>query len=163
LSLSGHVSDGWAALSPVEKRDFIRQGVLTGGSAAEEFTLISIRTEARREGGERWIFQYGDRFGKPVQDRPGFLHVAVDRDSRRVALDFAQVNRAGFGKEALSKITSSSSVVSDSEIIMDPYDHSTNITLSLKKRSGIRLSTEGSEKGQLTLEIVPISDEGKKL
>jgi hypothetical protein len=145
-------------VGPGQKSPLVRSGVVTGGQAADEFTLISIRTEALASGGERWIFQYGDRFGKPFADprmQPGFFHIGIDKSSRRIVMDLAQVHRTGFGAEALAKLAAESGLVGESDMVMDPHDRSTSVTLSLKVPSVMRVVQAESPKGRIVLEIAP--------
>jgi hypothetical protein len=150
----------WAAPHPLKFEEPQKRGVITGGLAADEFTLVSIRKESRLKGTERWVFQYGDRLGKPLERVTGFFHISIDRNSKRIVLDFAQVNRLGFNQEALDKLTNGSALVASAAMSMDPHDQSTNMVFSLKRAAAIRVLREEMEKGRLVVEIVPANDVG---
>jgi hypothetical protein len=152
-------------VGPGQKSPLVRSGVVAGGQAADEFTLISIRTETLPNGGERWILQYGDRFGKPFAEsriQPGFFHIGLDKSSRRIVMDLAQVHHTGFGMETLAKLTADSRLVRESDMIMDPHDRSTSVTLSLDVPVLMKVVQEDSPHGRLVLEIVPAENQRKK-
>lgn len=133
----------------------IRSGVLTGGVAGDTFTLTKITRQAGRSGMEKWVLTYGDREGRPVPTGPGFFHVNVDRNGRRVVIDLAQVHKTAVDATQLEKMARTSSLIATTDMIMDPQDRSTNITLNMKSAVAVRVANERSQGGQLVLEISP--------
>ncbi len=144
------------ALQPGKISAPIASGVLTGGRADEEFTLLKITREAARGGIEKWTILYGDRQGKPIQQQPGYYHLTVDRNSRRLVLDLAQVYKTAVDRKQLEKMTKASTVVAASEMVMDPQDRSTNLTLNMKSAVEVRVSAEESDEGKLVLLMKPV-------
>jgi hypothetical protein len=133
----------------------ISAGVLTGGMAQDAFTLTKITRQPSRNGAERWTLTYGDREGRPVPSGPGFFHVAVDRNGRRVVIDLAQVHRTAVDGAQLEKMARGSALVATTDMIMDPQDRSTNITMNMKSAVAVRVASDRSAGGQLVLEISP--------
>jgi hypothetical protein len=133
----------------------ISNGVFTGGSAQAAFTLTKITRQAGRNGTEKWTLTYGDREGKPVPSGPGFFHVSVDRNGRRVVIDLAQVHRTAVDGVELEKMARGSNLVATTDMIMDPQDRSTNITMNMKSAVAVRVANERTSGGQLVLEISP--------
>lgn len=140
-------------VKPGQVSPAIGAGAIAGGRAADEFSLLSVVRTPLKGGGEKLVITYGDRFGKPVKGEPGFFHVALDRDSRRVVIDLAQVSRTAVDPVDLGKILSSSKFVSGSDMTMDPHDGSTNITLSLKSPVTIKVAAMAGETGRLAIEM----------
>lgn len=149
-----------AALAPIQVKPGkisppIHSGVIEGGLAADEFSIYSIERAATPEGSERLLITYGDRFGKAHKGEPGFFHIAMDRGSRRVILDLAQVPRTAVDQNDLAKILRQSLFVASSDMTMDPHDASTNITLNLKSPVSISVSAESGELSRLVVEMRP--------
>lgn len=142
-------------LTPNKISPPISDGAAQGGTAADSFTLTKITREAAPNGGEKWIIGYGDRGGAPLVAGPGFFQVAVDRNSRRVLIDLAQVARSLVATNALDKIVKESNIVASSDLTMDPLDHSTNITLNTKSPVAVRVVSETAGGGRLVLHLTP--------
>ena len=139
----------------------ISNGVVTGGSAANEFTLLRVNREpmakqGRNQGGEKWTLTYGDRMGRPLGQEIGFFHINVDRHAKRVVIDLAQVNRSSIDRSALIRLTQGSQIVANSEMVMDPQDRSTNLTLNMRSPVEVKILNKGTVGGQLVLFISPI-------
>ena len=69
-------------VKPGKTSPLISEGVLSGGMAAEEFSLLGVRSEVGRQKAERVILTYGDRLGQPWKQEPGFFHIVLDRAGR---------------------------------------------------------------------------------
>ncbi len=119
----------------------IQSGVLVGGQSGAEFSLLGIQTESLKGSGERLVLLYGDRYGNSLKNEPGFYHVSLDRNARRLVIDLAQVSRTAVDPMKLSRILAASQLVSSSEMTMDPSDGSTNITLVLKEPARLKVTT----------------------
>jgi hypothetical protein len=128
-------------------------GALFGGQAGEEFSIIAINENKIRDGVERVIISYGDRSGRPLRGTPGYFHVAVDRDGKRLAIDLAQVSRTAIDQKDLAKILSKSQLISSSDMTMDPQDGSTNITLNLRQSAQVSMTAEADGQGRIVLEL----------
>jgi hypothetical protein len=152
-------------------------GVVIGGQSRDEFSLIGARSEnfevvsndrtsnvragshgIKREG-ERLILLYGDRFGSPMKGDPGFFHVALDRDSRRVVIDLAQIRKTAVEPAKLARLLSASKIVASSDMTMDPYDGSTNITLNLKVPARLRAASIGGDQSRVVIELQPLGND----
>ena len=135
----------------------ISGGALAGGRAGTEFSLLTVRSELTASG-ERLTLAYGDSRGLPLLAEPGFFHIVLDRDSKRVVVDLAQVTRTAVDPAKLSRILSASKYVAHSEMVMDPHDGSTNITLTTRMPVQIKVTPqtgEGREPGRLYIDIKP--------
>ncbi len=81
---------------------------------------------------ERLTMKFGDKNGAPLIV-PGFFHMAVDEDGRRLILDLSQVQQTSVDKADLRAMLKQSELIRDVEITMDPVDKSTNITFLMKR------------------------------
>jgi hypothetical protein len=147
-----------AALAPLQVKPGkvnspIRAGALAGGQAGDEFSILAIERSAGEGDREKLVISYGDRFGKPIQGETGFFHVALDRGSRRVVIDLAQVSRTAVDQADLTRILASSRFISSSDMTMDPQDGSTNITLNLRSPAQLTVQAERGERGRLIIEL----------
>lgn len=142
----------------------IQSGVFIGGQAQDEFSLLSVRNDsASGTLGERVILNFGDRFGAPYKGEPGFFHVVLDRNAQRVVIDLAQMRKTAVDGKKLAQILSKSKNISSSDISMDPFDGSTNITLTMKQPIHIKIGTGGVtevkselDNARLVIDISPI-------
>lgn len=140
----------------------IKTGVAIGGQAGVEFSLLSVQSEASPEG-ERLILGYGDRYGNSLKAEPGFYQIALDRDARRLVIDLAQVNKTAVDPQKLARILLASKLVASSEITMDPYDGSTNITLLLKEPVRLKVGSDIGRQASVVIELERIAGEaGRK-
>ena len=137
----------------------MQSGVTIGGQAADEFSLLSVKTEMIDGAGtERMTLGYGDRFGVPVKSEPGFFHVALDRNAQRIVIDLAQMRKTAVDAQKLARTMMMSKYVVSSDITMDPFDGSTNITLITKVPITMKVASmgkEGSEQARILIDIRP--------
>lgn len=112
--------------------------VVSGGIAKakniEPLSLLQVQKSGTSEANksERITMKFGDKNGAPLSE-PGFFHLAVDEDGRRVILDLAQVQQTSVDKADLRAMVKRSELIRDAEITMDPVDKSTNITFYMKR------------------------------
>ncbi len=139
----------------------IESGVLLGGKSADEFSILNVEAKAE-SASERLVISYGDRLGKPFRGEPGYFQVALDRESRRIVIDLAQVNRTAIEPRTLSKNLADSKFISKSEMTMDPADGSTNITLNLRAPVRIAVAARSAEQGQIVIDLQESRFGGKK-
>lgn len=147
-----------AAIAPLQVKPGklsppIRAGAIAGGEASDEFSILGVKSIAAGPRKERFVISYGDRNGKPLKKEPGFFHVALDRNSKRVSIDLAQVSRTAIEPKDLSKILASSKLIADSDMTMDPQDGSTNITLNLRTPVAISVLAESEDAGKIVIEL----------
>ena len=129
-------------------------GVVTGGLAADQFSLIGIRSEMQSKE-ERLVLIYGDRFGQPWKQEPGFFHIALDRSGRRIVVALAQVHSSAVDSARLAGELKKSKLVASSEIMMDPFDLTVNLILRLKVPVQLKVSIEKSDRSNLILDLQP--------
>jgi hypothetical protein len=116
---------------PLRPSAWIRSGAAIGGqAAADELSLLRVRRAARPDGGERLLVAYGDKYGRPLRAQPGYFHLALDRGGRRLSLDLAQVSRTAVDRRDLEKLFANSTLVASVDIVMDPQDGSTHLSLA---------------------------------
>lgn len=138
-------------------------GVAIGGQARDEFSLLSVQREPMAgANGERIVLSYGDRFGRPQKGETGFFHIALDRDNKRVVIDLSQMRKTAVDPEKLAKILGASKLIASSEMTMDPYDGSTNITLTLKVPVRIQVGSVTDEQSKIVIELHPSVVAGAK-
>jgi len=144
----------------------LQSGEMIGGLAADEFSLLGISDEGSMVAnqGERFVLAYGDRFGKPQQGEPGYFHVSLDREARRIVIDLAQVHSTAVDPEKLASIVAQSKLIASSEMTMDPADGSTNITLLLKRPVKLKIasskSNSGTEPARVIIEFSAVQADG---
>lgn len=137
----------------------VQNGVTIGGKAADEFSLIGVSAEHVHGGkGERLTLSYGDRHGHPHRGEPGFFHVALDRDAKRIVIDLAQMRKTAVDANGLAKVLSGSKLVASSDITMDPFDGSTNLTLILKQPVKMKVSSEGNNHSRIVFDLQPVQE-----
>jgi hypothetical protein len=142
-------------VKPGKTSPFIGEGVLSGGMAAEEFSLLGVRSEVGRQKSERVILTYGDRLGQPRREEPGFFHIALDRAGRRMVIDLAQVHSTAVDSARLAGELKKSKLVARSEMTIDPFDRSVNITLHFKVPVRLKVSTGKSDGSDVILDLQP--------
>lgn len=144
---------GPITVKPDQVSSPIASGTWVGGRSGEEFSLLSVERSGFRNG-ERLLLTYGDRNGEVLKStQPGFFHVHLTENGRKLIVDLAQVNRTTVTPQQLAKILSPSPCLSDSDMTMDPHDGSTNMTLVFKEP--VRLAVMSRTKGaaQVVLEL----------
>lgn len=139
----------------------LQSGVSIGGQAGGEFTLIGVHTEPLKDAAERLALVYGDRNGNQQQGGPGYFHVAVDRDGRRVVIDLAQLRRVSVDPQRLTRILMNSKLIESSDMTTDPFDGSTNITLNMRAPVRVRVASETDKSARLILDLEPTASLGK--
>jgi hypothetical protein len=144
-------------VKPGKTSSLISDGVLSGGMAAEEFSLLGVRSEVGKQKSERVILTYGDRLGQPWKQGPGFFHIALDRAGRRMVIDLAQVHSTAVDSARLAGELRKSKLVASSEMTIDPFDRSVNITLHFKVPVQLKVSTENSNRSDVILDLQPNS------
>ncbi|MES2854407.1 MAG: hypothetical protein V4692_01025 [Bdellovibrionota bacterium] len=138
----------------------LKEGAVVGGQADREFSLLNVVSKTIAKG-ERITLTYGDVVGKPVSGEPGFFHAVLDRGSKRIVIDLAQVGKTRVDAETLRKTFASSRFVSSTDITMDPHDGSTNITLNLKSPVTFLAGTDVRKGSQIVFELREVSGSSK--
>jgi len=131
----------------------MQTGVVVGGQSGAEFSLLGVQTESLNQAGERIALSYGDRYGNSLKNEPGFYHVSLDRNARRLVIDLAQVSKTTVDPMKLARIMAASQFVSSSEMTMDPSDGSTNITLVLKEPVRFKITVESSGSARVLIDL----------
>lgn len=115
---------------------YLTEGVVVGGQSGSGFTLLNIRRSfSKGVNTERFVFDMGDRDGKPLINRLNFYHVNIEGKIPRLVIDLAQVQRSALDANAIQKIFARSMLVKKAEINFDPLDQTTSLVLDLKKPS----------------------------
>lgn len=150
---------------PLQANAWIRAGAAIGGQAAtDELSLLRVERKARVDGGERLVLHYGDKNGRPLRAQPGYFHLAVDRTGKKISVDLAQVSRTAVDRRDLEKIFSGSPLVGASDIVMDPIDGSTHLSLTLRSVSEAHATVEagsGGEAARVAIDYRPKPAEAK--
>jgi len=139
---------------------FFSKGSVSGGQAhAGHKAMFSIvllqKLNNPSTGIERLVLTFGDQDGLPLSTPPGYFHVSIDSDGKRVVIDLAQLQKTTVDQSDLSRVLKDSMYVSSSTITMDPVDLSTNIVLQMKKPIKVRASLDKDERkiNQLVLDF----------
>ena len=119
---------------PGQPIDFVREGVITGGQAADGFTMLEVRFEVNQDV-EKISFYYGDFAGNTVPNGVGFFHVAVEPKLKRIVLNLSQIDRTAVGPEQLKQLLRVSKQIAASRLSLDPLDGSTEILLNMKSET----------------------------
>ncbi len=127
-------------------------GVLTGGKADQEFSIIGMQVRPSI-GSEQLIITYGDHLGMPRLGEPGFYHVVLDHGSKRIVIDLAQVSRTAVDQKELGRILAASTLVEGTDMTMDPLDASTNITLKLRVPVELTVRSDAKKGARLIIDM----------
>lgn len=161
LSAGAHALPSPLMVKPGRVSAPISSGATIGGQSGTEFSLLGVRAESIDRAGERLTLSYGDRFGQPQPGEPGFFHVAVDRDAKRIVIDLAQITKTAIDPQKLARILSASKLIASSEMTMDPQDGSTNITLNLKTPVQMKVASVANGQAQVVIDLVPVEGNRK--
>lgn len=113
--------------------DYVGQGVVIGGQAGPGFTLLNVRRQNTKNLAlERVILDIGDKEGKPMLNRLGYFHVAVEKEPSRVIIDLSQVLRSRVSEIELGRLFLKSPFIRKAEMSMEAGDNTAKIVLSTK-------------------------------
>lgn len=141
-----------AVVKPQPLGQYVKNGVIVGGVAADGFSILRAEKLAAGDGAERLVIYYGDMHGQAMKTNPGYFHINVDEKAARVSIDLAQVQRTAVDHQELAKLFQGSKLVASTEMTMDPIDLSTNILLNLKQTAEVNARID-SVKGVRSLVI----------
>jgi hypothetical protein len=133
-------------------------GSFIGGRAGGIFSLLGVKPEIIGGKTERITFLYGDKDGRLQKGEPGFFHISLDRNSRRIVLDFAQVQQTSVDQKKLAKIMGQSKFVESTEMTMDPIDGSTNVILNLNQAVRLRVDSSTGDQTSVVIELEPAAE-----
>lgn len=131
-----------------------KTGAVVGGVAGEELSLLKIETSFG-ESSNKLVLAYGDRTGRVAKGEPGYFNLTLDRDSRRIVIDLAQVTKTGVDPVELKRRLASSKLITSSEMTMDPLDGTTNLTLTTRQSVEVIVETQSSPQAGVVIEIKP--------
>lgn len=143
------------SLKPGQNTTLLRAGVVTGGVAGDELSLLTVESKSKSEG-ESFSIHWGDREGRPWTGRAGWYHIALDRGGRRVVVDLGKVARTAIEPKDLHGLLASSKLIASSDMTMDPQDGSTNLTLNFRVPIQLRVMGEKASRGPLSLEFAAL-------
>jgi len=146
---------------PAGLNEFRSSGAIIGGVAGQPFSLLRAQKLKSPEGVDRLALVYGDSRGDVLKSEPGYFHIQVQENPPRVSIDLAQVQKTAMDAAALAQLFRDSSLVSGTEMTMDPIDLSTNLILNLKKPAEVRAAIEAYQGAQVLVIDVRAKASGK--
>lgn len=121
-------------------------GAVAGGLAGTGFSITNL-TLAKTAGKERIVIDIGDMAGSPVRGYPGYYHVEMQENPRRLIIDFAQTPNAMIDEKAINGKLKDSSLVASSTLLLDPTDQTMSLILDLKKKAKAQVFQVPGKKG----------------
>jgi hypothetical protein len=121
-------------------------GASTGGLAGSGFSLtnVALATMSKKE---RLILDIGDLTGAPVKGYPGYYHVELQENPRRVVIDLAQTPNIFIDEKTVQSRLKSSKYISSSSLLLDPSDQTLSLILNLKKDTKVQVFQVPGKKG----------------
>ncbi len=114
-------------------KTFLAEGSFRGGVSGDGFTLMSVKRVYSTTGkSERFIFEMGDRSGKPYSGKIGYYHAQLFKNPSELSLDFSQLGRSRVGTPQFKALFKNSKLVENSNLVLDKQDHSTNVSMKFK-------------------------------
>ncbi len=116
-----------------KKSRFLETGVFVGGYSQSELALLDIRHSMSKPAKiERIVLDIGDiKTGKPV-DRPGFFHVAIQKNPKRIVVDLENVEEAKITSQAFTQLLKKSPYFSKVNYFFDTRSKNLTIEISVK-------------------------------
>lgn len=135
---------------------FIRSGSMSGGAARSAevgpLSLLKVKMTKTSQNLERFIFTFGDKKGLTL-GAPGFFQVALDEGGTRLVIDLSQVQKTAVDLNDLRNAFSTSPLIKNIEMVMDPIDKSTNITLLFKRPILARALASPQGNGEMAIDL----------
>lgn len=133
-----------AAVKPARILD--GSGAATGGVAGTSFSLTNV-TLAKTPGKERVVLDIGDIAGAPVKGLPGYYHVELQENPRRVVIDLAQTPNVFIDEKQIKARLKESKLISNATVLIDPADQTLSLILDLRKKSKAQVFQVPGKKG----------------
>lgn len=139
------VNDALAALPPVN--EIIKYGKVIGGEAGQGFSLLKVSVLPRPGNGERWVLDIGNHQGSVNKGKPGYYHVEMNQDLRKLSIDLAQLRLNKMSDLQLKQVVTKSNFLTSPILVKDPSDQSMNLSFRLKKNIKVKVFQVAGVKG----------------
>lgn len=133
-----------AAVKPARILD--GSGAATGGLAGTGFSLTNV-TLAKVSGKERVVLDLGDMNGAPMKGLPGYYHVELQDNPRRVIIDLAQTPNVFIDEKSIKARLKDSKLISSASVLIDPADQTLSLILDLRHKAKAQVYQVPGKKG----------------
>jgi hypothetical protein len=144
----------------VKKNAYLTDGVFIGGKSGKGASLLGVRrTHSKKAKIERVILDLG---GEDIRTARGrampFYQVSVDKNSRRVVLDLAQLKLSRVTEAQLRNLFAKSPYVQDAALTMDPEDKGATMVLTLRQPMRLEVFQLVNKKkpARLVMDLIPM-------
>lgn len=132
------------ALPP--KQELVGRGKVVGGEAGRGFSLLKV-SKAKTQKGERWVLNIGNEKGQAKKGRPGYYHVELNSELKKLSVDLSQLQLSKVTEAQLRKVISSSKFIAEPKLKSDPMDQTLNMEFELKKNPRVKVYQVAGVKG----------------
>jgi hypothetical protein len=124
-----------------EKHDrYLDAGVFVGGHDQGPMNLLNVRHSIQgAEKMERLVFDMGQDSNDSISGRPGFFHISVQKNPRRVVIDFEDLSHSRVTAEQMSKLLEKSPHFSKVRFYADSKYRNLTIEMPLKEPAKIEV------------------------
>ncbi|MDZ4678004.1 MAG: hypothetical protein SGI74_10925 [Oligoflexia bacterium] len=124
-----------------EKREkYMDNGVFVGGHDQGDVALLNIRQSFDKVTGlERLVLDIAHKDGGKLALRPGFFHVAVQGNQRRVVIDLENVIPSKINNPILKQLLSKSKFFSTGTMYYDESNKNLTIEMLLKSKAQVEV------------------------
>ena len=139
---------GWSARAAIAapSLELIGRGKVIGGEAGKGFSLLKV-SRSPLKSGERWVLSLGNERGEVKKGKPGYYHVELDSEKRKINIDLSQLQLSKVSEDQLRQIVSSSQFIAAPKMRKDPLDQTLNLEFDLKKNPRVRVYQVAGVKG----------------
>ncbi len=146
-SMAANAAVDKGVMDKMVTQGFVSKGRVTGGEAGSGFSVLDLRrTDEPKKKLERVVIDLGDFKGHPIFGKSGYYHAEVQEKPPRVILDLSQTSYTKVDEKQLRERFKSSLFVSSTDMTLNPEDHSLNITLNFKQKTGVKVFSVTSPK-----------------
>jgi hypothetical protein len=132
------------ALPP--RQELVGRGKVVGGEAGKGFSLLKV-SKAKTQKGERWVLNIGNEKGQAKKGRPGYYHVELNSQKKKLSVDLSQLHLSKVTEAQLRKVIATSQFITSPKLKSDPMDQTLNMEFELKKNPKVKVYQVSGVKG----------------
>ena len=122
-----------------KKNRYMELGVFVGGHSQPKLILLNVRHSLTGNGQERIVLDMGEGLEERPVDRPGFFHISIQKNPRRVVIDLENTEKAKVTAQQVTRLLKKSPYFSKADFYSDHRSKNLTIELSLKNRAQIEV------------------------
>ncbi|MCB0362072.1 MAG: hypothetical protein KDD35_05105 [Bdellovibrionales bacterium] len=146
--------------APIKKLNhYVRDGLFIGGAAGRGFSLLDIKRKfGKKSKMERIVLTIGDELGAPLLGVPGYFHLEIDQNHKRVFLDLAQLQRSLISEKEMVSRFADSPYLKLERVVYDPEDKATGLSFKMKQNLAVEVLSpiDGSQPARIVLDLIPL-------